>query len=72
MARPLNDRSLVWGRSPLTGTVAIEERSKGVWTALDAVHAKAGMVFTKRVHARSGNVLRAVVGGSHSLPWRVR
>ena len=72
VARPLGARTLVWGRSPATGPVSIEERSKGVWTVLDTVAGRAGMVFTKRVAARSGNLLRAVAGGIRSLPWRVR
>jgi hypothetical protein len=65
-------RVLLWGKSPLSGTVDIERRKDGNWQTIDSVSdARAGQVFTTNVRLRRAAKLRATIGADTSLAWNV-
>lgn len=59
-----------WGRAPQGGRLEIERRSGGGWRAVRSAKVRAGGVFDLRLSVSGPVVLRATIGGQHSLPWR--
>jgi hypothetical protein len=65
-------RLLAWGKSPASGKLRIDRKTKRGWQKIDSESVKAGRVFTARLSVRGKATLRASVGGQHSLPWLQR
>ena len=59
----------LWGRAPVSGTVAIEALLAGGWRPVLQLRSTAGGVFyaVRSIHTRAP--LRARVGSAVSLPW---
>ncbi|MGH3241345.1 MAG: hypothetical protein ACRDNL_13275, partial [Spirillospora sp.] len=66
------DAVFVWGRSPTTGRVVIEQRRSRGWTKAWSKRVRAGTIFTSRLELRGAVRLRASVDGRRSLNWSVR
>jgi hypothetical protein len=64
-------QALAWGKAPASGELKIQRRRTGSWQTVASLTTAADRVFTRRLHARPGQVLRAVVGDEVSLNWRV-
>jgi hypothetical protein len=58
-----------WGRSPISGTLTIEQRRGSHWTVLKRISGKAGRVFQVGLSIRGAATLRAEVGSLTSLTW---
>jgi hypothetical protein len=58
-----------WGKSPASGELRIERRTKNGWRKIASERVKSGRVFTADLSVRGKATLRATVGGEHSLPW---
>jgi hypothetical protein len=73
VARRSGRRSaVVWGRSPVAGSVIIQRRSGSRWRTAGTRRVRRHGVFTARIRARKGASLRASIGGESSLTWRLR
>jgi hypothetical protein len=60
---------VLWGISPRTGTVTVQEAAGRSWKTVATFHVRAHGVFTRRL-AGSGRVpMRARVGGETSITW---
>ena len=67
-------RVAAWGKSPRTGTLAIERRRHGRWRTLKSLPVKAGAtgpVFTTSLPVHGKATLRATIDNLHSLPQSV-
>ena len=67
-------RVVVWGKSPVTGTLSIERRHRGRWRDLSSVPVTAGAsgaVFRTHLRLTGAATLRATIDNRHSLPWTV-
>jgi hypothetical protein len=60
-----------WGRSPQSGTVLVQKKTRKGWHTVARTNVNAGQVFKGLVRMRGGGKLRAEVGGETSLPWRL-
>jgi hypothetical protein len=60
---------LVWGRSPVAGTLRIERRAGLAWKLVRVVRARRHGTFLVRITARGRTQLRARVGDRTSLSW---
>ena len=59
----------VWGRAPVAGVLAIQQRRGVHWVAIGRLRVKWHQVFVKTIALRGQATLRAMVGGQNSLPW---
>ena len=67
-------RVVVWGKSPVTGTLSIERRHRGRWRDLSSLPVTAGApgaVFRTHLRLTGAATLRATIDNRHSLPWTV-
>jgi hypothetical protein len=64
--------ALAWGRAPVSGNVAIEQRRGGDWRRRRSLRVRGGGVFLVRLRAARGAVFRARSGAESSLTWRFR
>jgi hypothetical protein len=62
----------VWGRAPVTGLVAIEERARGAWRSVRSLRVSARGVFELRIARRGPVDVRAVDGSEASPVWHIR
>jgi hypothetical protein len=63
-------RGRIWGIAPRSGKVRIERQSGERWRLLATARAGNDRVFSAVVRLPKRAALRAVQGGSESLPWR--
>src|SRR5207237_986112 len=64
-------RHVLWGISPVSGTVAVQIRQGGSWRTFFRSSVAAHGIFTTTRFVPAHSLLRAVVGSSTSLSWRV-
>ncbi len=64
-------RAKLWGLAPNAGAVVVEKQVGGRWRRVTRLRAGSGRVFTGRIRARRGDVLRARQAGETSLTWPV-
>lgn len=64
-------RAQIWGLAPNAGKVVVEKQVGGRWRRVTRLRAGSGRVFTGRLRARRGEVLRARQAEEASLPWPV-
>jgi hypothetical protein len=62
----------VWGISPRTGRVRVQEEVHGRWRTLTTVRVHAHGVFTRELRLAGHPLMRAVIRRESSLTWRVR
>jgi hypothetical protein len=62
-------RVRAWGRSPSSGTLAIERSARSGWTVIRRMRARAYQVFEVTLPVKGRTSLRATVRGSTSLTW---
>jgi Cellulase (glycosyl hydrolase family 5) len=60
-----------WGRSPQSGTVLVQKKTRKGWHTVARTNVNAGEVFKGSVRMRGAGKLRAEVGSETSLPWHV-
>jgi hypothetical protein len=71
--RRSKDRLFVWGIAPRGGkTLEIQRRAHGRWDTVRSLKPRAGKVFTTILDSTGPEVLRARIGGDHSLRWKQR
>lgn len=62
----------LWTVAPRKGTVSIQRRAGDGWRTLARRHARPHRPTELVLKAERGDILRAKVGGDHSLPWRLQ
>jgi hypothetical protein len=62
----------VWGRSPVSGGVTIEQRRNSGWRTVRRLTERAGATFVIRIAGGGSATLRAHAGGQSSLVWQLR
>jgi hypothetical protein len=62
----------VWGRSPIVGTVSIQQRRGAGWASLRRVRVRSRGTFYRVLRLPRRATLRAVVGRETSLPFSLR
>lgn len=61
----------LWGRAPEGGTLVVSRRVRGQWVALERLQVKRHEVFDRRTTLVGNVALKASVGSSDSLVWRL-
>jgi len=67
---PSGRTATVWGISPASGTLSVQQKHRTSWKTLFRLRVSAGGVFKRSVSARMRGRFRAVIGGESSLVWR--
>ena len=65
-------RYVLWGISPRSGQVLVQEKSGRRWRTLFRIRVRAHAIFTHSFRPSGHPVLRASLGPESSLSWRVR
>jgi hypothetical protein len=61
--------TLVWGRAPVAGRLAIQRLTPRGWRAITTLRVGTEQVFQRKIVQRGSVVLRAAVAGETSLTW---
>lgn len=61
----------LWGRAPESGTLVISRRARGRWVTLKRLRVRRHEVFDRRTTLVGNVPLKAAVGSSESLVWRL-
>ncbi len=65
-------RAIAWGKAPKSGKLVIQRRAAGGWRGVGSKRVRAGDVFKRRLGRGAKGTLRARIGSTKSLTWRLR